>query len=117
MIDCSGNPLTKDERQNLRHHVSEVLNGLERLATGAILGVYDRRVLKAIGGTIIARHWERLQPYVQERQTSSNKDIRQERAYIQLETLVAILQLSESKARIRENENGVDKKRLTALSG
>ncbi|MFT3969956.1 MAG: hypothetical protein QM695_06670 [Micropruina sp.] len=54
--------LSPEFRPRVRKDIVEVLNGLERLAVGVELGVYDLVTLRSLAGTIIVRYWERFEP-------------------------------------------------------
>ncbi len=88
-----------------------VLNGLERLAVGVEMGIYDLDTLRRVGGTIIARQWERGKSYATARRTLADEKRRQERAYLALEGLSTRL---ESK-RLREESLNLDRRRLAIL--
>lgn len=94
-------PLSDADKATVSRSMIEVLNGLERLAVGAKLGVYETKTLASLGGTIIRRSRERFACYIVARQDSSNLDLRQKRAYIALDELASeITQLHSDEDRL-----------------
>lgn len=89
LVDANGNPLTMDQKQTVINSMTQVLNGLERIAAGVEVGIYRRDVLIIVGGTIIKRSYERFEPYIEVRRSMSERDKRQERAFAQLSALVS----------------------------
>lgn len=87
IYDQEGTALSDDEQLNLLHAVVDVLNGLERLATGVTYGIYDRKIIRAVGGTIVKRTYERCLPYIVARRNDGDQRRQQKRAYIELENL------------------------------
>jgi hypothetical protein len=81
-------PMTAEEKQEVGHAISRVLNGLERLAVGVENGIYDVKPLRQIGGTIIVRTFERLEPYIIARRESADMEARQRRVFKSLGNLV-----------------------------
>lgn len=88
-----------------------VSNGLERIAVGVELKVFDLRTLRAVGGTIVVRHFQRTEGYVKARREAANLDVRQEKAYLSLEAISDLL----DQQQIREKDRAIDKKRLARL--
>jgi Domain of unknown function (DUF4760) len=113
LLDKNGAPLDNDAREKLRGQVGDVLNGLERLAVGVELGIYDEAVLRLIGGTIIARTYERFKPYITARQEDTFKD-RQTRAYKELKTLYSLIEEPHLLATLHGNREEIDTARLAA---
>ncbi|WP_182111670.1 DUF4760 domain-containing protein [Actinotalea sp. JY-7876] len=105
LTDQSGQPLTADTRLELKHSVTLVLNGLERLANGVAVGVYDLGTLARLGGTTIVRSHERFDPYIDILRRTEVKELRQERAYVALDGL----------ARELRRRRDVDTERLNHL--
>jgi hypothetical protein len=104
LTDVDGNSLSTKRKQKVLDNMVHVLNGLERLAVGVELGIYRRDVLILVGGTIIKRTYERFEPYIEIRRTTTQLEKRQERAFAQLSALVS---------QVRSYE--VDVQRLQAL--
>lgn len=96
--------LSMEEKQQAMHSITKVLNGLERLAVGVELGVFDLRTLEVLGGTIIKRSRERFAPYIVARREDPDLSLRQTRAYLALDKLAADIQ-----------QRHVDRERLTYL--
>lgn len=105
--------LSAEDSAAFRADIITALNGLEHLATGVIVGVYDEDVLKRIGGTVIARTYLRFEPYivlVRSGQESSDPNLlrmplrpkpqAKSQAYVNLEALVHFLQAPTITARI-----------------
>lgn len=113
--DKNGKDLSSDDRQKLREHIADILNGLERLAVGVELGIYDEDVLRLIGGTIIVRTFERFEPYIINRRTRATTRTRQSRAYTELEVLVKMIESTTLKERIQGDQRAIDDARLKAL--
>lgn len=84
------------EYRDLGNAVVEILNGLERIASGVLHGVYDARMLKSLGGTTIVRSYQRLLPYVVGRRETTQERHRQILAYTSLEELVKDWERQES---------------------
>lgn len=87
--DKAGAALSPDDRRLVIYNMIRVLNGLERLAVGVDLGIYKRDALVLVGGTIIKRSYERFEPYIRLRRTTSDANKRQEKAFDQLLALVS----------------------------
>jgi hypothetical protein len=111
LMDINGNQLDDVRRREVLHSIVGILNGLERLAVGANLGAFDSATLKALGGTIIVRTFNRLQPYIEERRTTEHEHLRQRTAFVDLQWLVAEIESRNLLARKRE----VDQERLRRL--
>lgn len=114
---------TAEETAAFRADIITTLNGLEHLATGVIVGVYDEDVLKRIGGSVIARTYLRFEPYialVRSGQESSDASLlrmplrpkpqAKSQAYVNQEALVNFLQeptitarITADRAKISEN--------------
>ena len=103
--------LTDEVRTTVRKEIVEVLNGLERVAVGVELGVYDLVTLRSLAGTIIVRYWERFEPYVSAKRGLSNPALRQKAIYLALESLAADLQVLDD----AEDEHPLDNERIAAL--
>jgi hypothetical protein len=95
LTDKDGKTVSEDEVADIGNSMVLVLNGLERLATGARLGVYDGATLRTLGATIIVRTRERFGPYIERRRTTDDEDLRQKRAYIALDRQVRELKRHE----------------------
>lgn len=80
--------LEGEEKRQTRAAIRDVLNGLERLAVGVKLGVYDSKTLSELGGSIIVRNHARFQTYVAARREEPDMTRRQTRAYTALDSLV-----------------------------
>ncbi|MGB3762428.1 MAG: DUF4760 domain-containing protein [Ornithinimicrobium sp.] len=91
--------------------VVSILNGLERIAVGVNLGVFDASTLRELGGTIIVREFERNRAYIDARRTATNELRRQANAFTALESLVNDF----NSRRLREERKDLDRRRLTAL--
>lgn len=91
LVDKNGNPLDADARMEVLENLVTVLNGLERMAAGAELGVYDSRMLRKLGATIIVRTHLRFQPYIDRRRSTEDLDRRQRRAYVAFDRQVTEL--------------------------
>ncbi|KAF0957319.1 DUF4760 domain-containing protein [Rhodococcus sp. T7] len=113
--DKNGAPLSQEDKQQAREQICEVLNGLERLATGVNLGIYDERVLRKIGGTIIVRTYERFEPYIRARHSEAAAEGQQSKAYEQLAILVKILDMPRLDATRKNMRDDIDRGRLEAL--
>lgn len=95
LIDREGAPLLGRDRTEVpatdvavvKHAISQILNGLERIATGVEVGVYDEMTLRILGGSIIVGHFRRAQTYIEERRATSNISRRQVNAFRALENL------------------------------
>ena len=107
VIDRDGAPLTADQKAELLNAVLAVLNGLEHLAVGVRMGVYNRDVIVRSGGTVVIAMWRRFQPYITEQRRGATAAASQRRAWIELERLV------EHIAHAREMED----KQLKASTG
>src|SRR5690606_10016211 len=75
-------------RQTAVNDLVAILNGLERLANGVHLGVYDIKAIRTLGGTIVVREFERGESYIRGRRTAKDDLRRQVRAFVALEALV-----------------------------
>lgn len=65
-----------EERLLLARAVPETLNGLERIALGIQMGLFDSQALATLGQLIILRHYERCREYVEfVRTTPGNADV------------------------------------------
>jgi hypothetical protein len=106
LLDKEGQALGQEIRADIGDSLAVLLNGLERLAVGVRVNVYDAPTLQDLGATIIVRTWERFEPYVQERRTTEDRRYRQERAFIALEAEVARI----------EKHRVLDRARVAALS-
>lgn len=93
--DLRGEEVVGDEREKIVHALAQVLNGLERLAVGVEVGIYRRRVLVHVGGTIIKRSYERFEPYIEHKRSLPDKSRRQERVYEALEGLARQIRFDE----------------------
>ncbi len=116
MKDKDGRGLTVEKRQEMRRYVAQdILNGLERLAVGVELGIYDEKVLRLLGATIIARTWERFEPYVREKREQGPDKKRQSKAYTELHVLYQIMEEPRLIQTLRGSRKSVDTARLKAL--
>lgn len=97
--DHNGNVLSSDQRAEVGNATVLVLNGLERLAVGVDLGIYDIKTLSMLGGTIIKRTRDRFAPYIAGRREAKDLDLRQARAFVALDSLAEEMELR----RIDEN--------------
>jgi hypothetical protein len=79
-----------------------VLNGLERLATGARLGVYDTKVFRMLAGTNILAAWTRYESYIKAKRTSKDLAQRQTTAWVQFETLAREIRREDLAAQERQ---------------
>ncbi len=105
---CPGlpGPGSKEREAALTALVS-TLNGLERMAIGVQLGLYDARTLNVLGGTIIVRQYQRAEGYIRARRTSPDERLRQAEAYSSLEQL--------TKRLTKSDDTQIDARRLGAL--
>ncbi|MPV50469.1 DUF4760 domain-containing protein [Pseudactinotalea sp. HY160] len=87
--DRHGRELDEQQARDVLYAMISVLNGLERIAIGVNTGAYDRRLLTAVGGTIIKRSFTRFSPYVERRRESAQAHSGQSRAFVELEILVS----------------------------
>jgi hypothetical protein len=97
--DHNGKELTADQHAEVGNATVLVLNGLERLAVGVDLGIYDIKTLSMVGGTIIKRTRDRFAPYIAGRREAKDLDLRQTRAFVALD------KLAEDMERRRIDEN------------
>ncbi len=95
LVDKNDNVVSEDQRQKLLESLVTLLNGLERIANGTRVGVYDADTLRRLGGTIIVTTYLRFESYVEYRRTTANRDHRQTRAFLALEKQVAELKRHE----------------------
>jgi len=110
-----GTTLSEEKRKLLDDHVCDMLNGLERLAVGVELGIYDEAVLRLMGGTIIARTYERFEPYIDATRQANSTRKRQSRAYTELTVLYHLIEEPRRIASWRSSQKTVDTARLKAL--
>lgn len=104
--------LTSEEsRRKLLKDMVVVLNGLERLAVGVEAGVFDLVTLRRVGGTIILRHWDRAETYIDARRTAHAETKRQAKVYLRLQQMALDLQRHD----LSDNKDEVDRKRLEVL--
>jgi hypothetical protein len=105
--------LRPDELKNAKERATatgamvRVLNGLERLAVGVEVGVYDFATLNRLGGTIVVRHFERSQTYIEARRTAEDDQLRQANAFTSLQYVAGLLD--------HQHQRAIDKARLAAL--
>lgn len=109
---CAALPGSEDYAE-LGNAVVGILNGLERLAVGVSLGLYDIQMLRSLGGTVIVRNYERFESYIEGRQSKQVGDHQQSRAYTTLPLLVAELQRRSNRAEGKKLD--VDVSRLRRL--
>ena len=98
----------KEVSEDLRKiiaNMTSVLNGLERLAAGVLLDVYDLRMLRNLGGTTVVRTVDRFQPYIVRRINNSNLDGRQARAFANLLIVADLLRRRDVLAQSRTIDN------------
>ncbi|OBH82481.1 DUF4760 domain-containing protein [Mycobacterium sp. E2989] len=62
--DKYGTALDESERRKLGDQVRDILNGLEMIALGVQMDVYDRVVLRRMGRSVIARTYKQLEHYI-----------------------------------------------------
>ena len=105
LLDREGEPIAQLEKQSIREDLCAILNGLERLAVGVNLSIYDERVLRKIGGTIVVRTHTQFGRYIEERHKEQPK------AYEQLAILVQILDMTRLDATIKGYKDSIDKAR------
>jgi len=103
--------LTEQNRSDVRKDMLKVLNGLERLAVGEMVGVYDAVTLRKLGGTIIVRAWQQAEPYVSARRNAKEKAEAQASAFITLESLSKLLETH----KFRGDSRNLDSQRLYSL--
>lgn len=113
LVDVNGRDLDPEERRTARNSLSAVLNGLEGLAAGAYLGVYDVRTLAAVGGTIIVGTLRRYEPYVRLRQNTTVEGRAQKTAF---EALCVLATDLEFRAQTRHGLQA-DEERIRYLRG
>ncbi len=94
LISKTGEVLSAEDRRQVIESLATILNGLERIAVGARLRVYDPEILRRLGATIIVRTYVRFEPYIEYRRTTQDLDRRQARAYLALTKYVAELRRS-----------------------
>jgi len=107
----AGRTLPKHERISVASDIATVLNGLERLAVGVELGVYDLVTLRRLAGTIVVRHWQRYESYVMARRKLATATDRQKVVFLSLENVAAELEALHAK----EDKRALDEERLIAL--
>jgi Domain of unknown function (DUF4760) len=84
--------LDEAERRKLSDEVHDILNGLERLAVGVRLGIYDVAVLRRMGRTIIALHCERFEPFIKVKQNAKPTTERGSGPYTELAVLYRMIE-------------------------
>lgn len=109
--------LNEEQFNELKDDVHDILNGLERLAVGVELGIYDEAVLMLMGGTIIARLYERFEAYIEALRKSESTKTRQSKALTELTILYHMMEEPRLKKTLEGNRREVDKARLKALRG
>lgn len=115
--ELAGDPTLETRRfddsaiERITKDIVVVLNGLERLAVGVNLGVFDLLVIRQIAGTIVIRYWNWFQPYVLAKRRLSNPQRRQQAVYLELESLAGQLAALHDP----EDEHPIDQSRLHAL--
>lgn len=77
-------PVTAKQSEQLYRDTVEVLNGLERLAVGIEDDAYDSKTVRNMGATIVVRLHGTFAQYIKLRQTMSDDERKQQRAYIAL---------------------------------
>lgn len=110
-----GDVVSDETLKQLRGDVCDMLNGLERLAVGVELGIYDEAVLRLMGGTIIARTYERFEPYIDATREAGSTRKRQSRAYTELTVLYNMIEEPRRIASWRSSQKTIDTARLKAL--
>ncbi len=98
-------------RQSVHKELVQILGGLERLAVGIEQGIFARDTIRAIGGTVVVRQWDRAYEYVMARRTASDALERQKRAYIALEDLCNLLK----REKLQDERRDLDRERLRNL--
>ena len=109
--DAYGVALTDRQKAEAANALVSMLNGLERIAVGVELGVYDLATLSNLGGTIFARTFERARPYIHARREASEITKRQSLAYVSLQNISALLE----RKRLVHDRREIDRNRLAAL--
>jgi len=125
ITDCFGKPamsveqgtslvedeILSDELVRGRRALVDTLNGLERLAVGVEMGVYDLPTLKRLGGTIIVRQYQRAEAYITARRNASDPLGRQATVYESLEYVCGLLR----RGSLLDETRKIDEKRLAYL--
>jgi hypothetical protein len=88
LVGKDGHEATPDERSQMVEDLLFILNGLEHLAVGARLGVYDTKVFRTMAHTNILAAWTRYEPYIMARRTARDLASRQTTAWVYFEGLV-----------------------------
>lgn len=115
LLGSKGETLTGPEYTQIKDDVRSTLNGLERLAVGVELGIYDEAVLRLMGATIIARTYERFEPFIVALRESESTKQRQSKAYTELSILYQMMEQPRLTEMLQGNQQKVDTARLKAL--
>lgn len=102
--------LTDEDREGAQA-LTSVLNGLERISAGVLLGVYDLRTLSMLGGTIMVRQYERAEAYVDARRRSTDHVKRQAKSFESLERVCQLLK----RGQLLDEKRKIDQQRLADL--
>ncbi|WP_367405057.1 DUF4760 domain-containing protein [Kocuria marina] len=102
----------KNELEDIKRKIMEVLSGLERIAVGVEEGIYDVDTLRRIGGSSIIRYHDRFDDYIQYLQTHPDKNIRQERAYKSFAQMAAEIKEQNDKIIRKERAKRADREAL-----
>lgn len=80
------------ERRQLRNDILDILNGLESLAAGVRVGVYDVAVIRVMGRSIIARTYKRFERYITAMREEKSPDKRQPYAFTEVAVLYLMME-------------------------
>jgi hypothetical protein len=100
-----GEECDHDTLAQVGNAVVHILNGLERLATGWNLNVYDAKTLRALGGTTIVGMYKQYGKYVWARRTAEDEAERRRNAFVELHRLVRAIQMADLSDTKRELDN------------
>ena len=92
----------QQDQDLLAECIRSTLNGLERIAVGCDMGVFDPTTLRRLGGTTVARCFVRWEEYVKHRRTAQNGEEKFKNAFVELEDLVHRFQSHAAKAESRQ---------------
>ncbi|MEN4446758.1 hypothetical protein ACJH6J_21105 [Mycobacterium sp. SMC-18] len=114
LVDKDGNDLTEEQCLAVDRDITDILNGLERLGAGAVLGVYSDAVFRIRGGTIIERTYQRFLPYIIATREAEDVEKRQTRAFTELSVLYQMIEPSLLSQLLRGSRASSDQARLDA---
>nr|WP_139093866.1 hypothetical protein [Mycobacterium malmoense] len=114
LLDKDGNELTDEKCIEIENDITDILNGLERLGAGAVLGVYDDAVFRIRGATIIERTYQRFLPYIIATREAEDVEKRQTRAFTELSVLYQMIEPSLLSQLLRGSRASSDQARLDA---